>query len=450
MKILKASFILAALPVFVACNQSTQPSGNISNGGTSGGDQQPDDLSTQWETNVLASVGASGLLQANVQSVIDDSTLHLFYYDANTQDSSQYDLKYLSYDLELNQIVNAAETVITIDNSGSLTAAFGESAPQAAYQGGNIRECQGSEQSDAMVSKRIQSWQEETAAIGFVERTAPVLEDGLAGGTMSLAIDDNGNRHLAFQFFYEGCDQNPFAYPDLHYVSLLSGVDYSDPENAPDEEQVDGNVLDTDDNANYNDLLGTGNANVLLLDTNNNPVVVYSAEDPSVTDEKIGLKIANRENGAWSNEWIIDNCTVEGVDAAFDNNGSLGIAVYTTQCEGTEDYDPQLHYVQETNGEWVTQTINMTARAGQYPSIAFDEDNQAMIAFYEIASYQGRELENLKLARFESDAWEIYEVSNLDDVGRYNQLHVLDNGDIALVSFVASENKIVLFRPESS
>jgi len=444
---LKLLPFIVLLPVLVACNETKLPV----DGGNTSGDQDPDSLATEWETSTLVTLAEDGLLQTNIQTVIDGNVLQVFYYDVHQPvdnlDTAQYELRNLSWDLASNSLQSAPETVVSLDNSRSLSVALAYE-PQVAYQGGNIRECQGSEQSDAMLAMHGNTWLEQTAAIGFVERTMPILEDGFAGGAMSLAIDDSGNRHLAFQFFYEGCDQNPFVYPDLHYVSLLSGVDYSDPDDAPDEEQVDGNVLATDDNANFNKLVGTGDVNELLLDEQGDPLVFYSAEDPDLTEGKIGLKLARRSVGVWNSEWLIDDCVVEGLDAAVDSNGKLGLALYTTRCDGTENYDPQLHYLSETQTGWQKQTLVMPGQAGQYPSLAFDENNQPVIAFYEIATYQSQPLRNLKIARRSEQGWQINDVSNLENVGQYNRLHILDSGEAVIVSYLASARKIVLFRAD--
>jgi hypothetical protein len=216
----------------------------------------------------------------------------------------------------------------------------------------------------------------------------------------------------------------------------------------PDEEQVDGNVLSTDDNANYNKLVGTGDVNAMLLNENNEPLVFYSAEDPNPASPEIGLKLATRVSDSWFSEWLIEGCVVEGLDAATKADGYPALAVYTTRCPGTENFDPQLHYLEQTALGWQTQTIAMAQRAGQYPSLAFHTNGQPLIVFYELATSQNHALNNLKIGLRTDQGWQFSDVSNLEDVGQYNRLHVLENGEPVVVSYAASHRQIILFRPK--
>lgn len=447
-------YLAMLIPALIACGSDSGSSNDSA--GTVSADQDADDLSTEWSAEVLVTLGEDGLLTPRIQTLLDDNLLHVFYYDDYTGDSetAEADLKYLVWNLDSSSFDTEPETVVSIDNSGSLAAALDLSNNgQVIYQGGENRECQGDEQSDVMVSSLDSSdWLEETASIGFVERqTYEPLQDGLAGGQMSMAIDNDGNRHMVYQFYYEGCDTFGMEYPDLKYVQLYAGTDYSDREtvdNDSHEEAIEANVLSTDDDSEFNELVLAGEASKILINSDGNPVVAYSAEDNFGDDDFIGLKLAVRESGEWSSEWLVDDCEVEALDAAYNDDGELGIAYYSNNCDDERDTYHQLHYLESSDGEWSHTTMNTTMQIGQYPSLAFDSDGDPVIAYYEIETYAGNEQENLRVARRKDGSWSLNEVSNLDEIGKYNQLQVTDSGEAILVTYYESGNQIALFRSD--
>lgn len=442
--------------------------GNQSDDGSSGDDGEDTDdsdtvdLDVEWTLYELVTLTNTGLLTANTKTVLEGNLLHVFYYDDHTAVDGddellydvEFDLMHLVWDITNSEIETAPEVVASLDNNSSLAAALGTEV-NVIYKGGEVRECQGDEQSDAMISSLDGAgWFEETAAIGYVERqTYEPLQDGLAGGAMSMAVDSSGNRHIAYQFYYEGCDTNPFLYPDLHYSVLDVGIDYIDRDaiaTFEHEEQVDGNTLDTQDTANFNELVGAGSVNKLLLDANENPLVLYYA-DEAEGEMEYGLKIAIR-NGAddWTKQWLVEDYEIEGLDAAYKSDGYLAVAFYTTNYVNDEGKTMlQLHYLEQTSDGWqALETMNTGVQIGQYPSLAFDPDGDPIIAYYEIESYAGNERNNLKVARKKNDSWYLEEVSTLSDIGKYNQLTVTDEGKAILVSYYATDGTVVLFEAD--
>lgn len=457
-------FIIGSLlPLVVACGDSGV---ETTDAGTYSGDQNADDNSTDWTATTLAALGDNGYLQPNIQTFIEGDELHIFYYDDHTvvdgktfdfgeEFEADFDLMYVVWDIADGEITTGPEVVQTLDNSSSLSAAYDGVDDQAnvIYQGGYIVDSCQTDQSNTMVSSLdTLSWYEEAAAIGYVDRTINVLEDGLAGGAMDIAIDDDGNRHIVYQFYYEGCGTGELTNPDLNYVHLDANADYSNLDNddySALEEQVDGNSYDSG----Y-DLNDVGDVNSIVINTDGNPVVLYS-EAQDVTTDNYGLKMATR-NAAddWSVEWIteFDECEVEGLDAAINPDGEISAAVYTYGCVSDDDERDddwhKLHYLSQSDTGWDLYTMNTSVQIGKYPSLAFDADGNPVIAYYEIESYAGSERENLKIAYRQDGSWSLDEVSNYDDIGKYNQLKITDEGKALLVSYYDSSNSIMLFEKD--
>jgi hypothetical protein len=462
MKTLQKIFSVSLLPALVACGASSV---ETSDGGTYDGDQSADDSSTDWTATELVVLTENGLLKPNIQTVLDGDELHVFYYDDHTvvegesfdfgdEFDASFDLMHLVWNVTDGEITTQPEVVETLDNSASLSAAFNstDGEANAIYQGGYIVDSCQSDQSNTMVSSLDSAgWYDETAAIGYVDRTIEILEDGLAGGAMDIAIDDEGNRHIAYQFYYEGCGTGELTNPDLNYVLLDANTDYSNLDNddySALEEQVDGNEYYDDGGG---DLNVVGDVSSIVINGDGNPVILYSEYQDTNTDD-YGLKVAVRNSADdWDVEWIdeLDSCIVEGLDAAINPDGYISAAVYTYGCESDDDERDddwhKLHYLTQTDSGWEIEYIYTATQIGQYPSLAFDASGNPMIAYYEIETYSGSELTNLAVAYKENDSWDLQEVSNYSDIGRYNQLKITDEGKALLVSYYETGNSILLF-----
>ncbi|TCS40223.1 hypothetical protein [Reinekea marinisedimentorum] len=469
MKTVQQIFLASLVPLLLAgCGASGV---ETTDGGTYSGDQQGDDNSTDWAAIELVELGENGLLKPNIQTILVDNELHVFYYDAHTvvegetfdfgeEFDAVYDLMYLVWDVDAGEIVIEPEVVEVLDNSSGLSAAYDASSlqPNVIYQGGDIVDsCQVGQGNIMVSSEDSLGWYDETAAIGLVERTVDVLSDGLVGGSMDIAIDSDGNQHISYQFHYEGCDGINLNYPDLHYVLLDANTDYSSLENdayAALEESVDGNLYSYSSGVlSGAELNVAGGVNSIVINDAGIPIILYSHQQTNT--DAYGLKVAVRnEADDWSIEWIdeFEDCVVEGIDAALNPEGYISAAVYTYGCESDDDERDddwhKLHYLTQTASGWTVEPLYTTKQIGQYPSLAFDGEGNPMIAYYEIETYSGSELTNLAVAYKEDGSWDLQEVSNYSDIGKYNQLKITDEGKALLVSYYDAGNSILLFEKD--
>jgi len=422
--ILTGIFCLMVLP-------SCQPEAPTAPPETSGVISVPNE--SQWLSKTLLELNTNGLLKPNVNAIGDGEEIYVSFIDA-TDLPDQYAVKQLVWNKTLSQIDGSLEVIQTIDNTGDIAAALNTSGqPQLAYQGGNVRQCQENEQSDLMLAEKYTDWQENTAAIGKVLRN-PAFSDGLAGGNIAMTSDDFGNTHILYQFFYEGCDGNAFAYPDLNYVKIPQGTATS----LHPEEAVDGNTyLDSSIQS------AAGDYSEIVIDSSGNPLVVYSARDNNV--DKTGLKFATKENGEWINHWIDSECTVEGISAAMSPNNTLSVAYYVSQC-GDETYSPALKYARYSNNTWQTETISTLNIMGKYPSLEFNKSGQPFIASYEEKTHQGHELGNLVVSSQVLGKWKHERVIEKKEFGQYNNLWFDLNDELHLVSYSNKTHEISLFQ----
>ncbi|MEW5803044.1 MAG: hypothetical protein AB1847_13165 [bacterium] len=444
---------------------SISAAGGCGGGGGGGGREdsgQPDEqpyniLQIKWGQTALARIEAGGMLSPRIEAAFDGSgKVHLAYF----QDGSDtpYRIRYMTADGQAPRSLSPSEpaTVAGIDNCAALSLALGQdNLPVIAYRGGMIRECGREQQSDAMISLKSDTWAEYTGAIGVVERN-PVFHDGLAGTEISAVVDSQGNVHLAYQFFYEGCDAMNQRYPDLCYVRK----DRSALDGAVPEETVEGNQYDGDNIQN-----SVGYHCALTLDGEENPVIFYYAELPDHTQ---GLRVARKRNGVWEKEWIEEGCVVGSIACArCDAGGFLGVAYYVEEYSdgygdgysGGQVDSHCLRYAQEiasswegasSQGEgsfWRVQMVDNASFCGDYCSLAYDAEGSAAIAYYELKSHSGYDLNNLKLARFQQGVWKSEVVASEGDIGLYNTLWFDGSQRPVICSYSRTEDTIFLFSP---
>jgi hypothetical protein len=425
-----------------------------SGGGSGGGGGDPDGSTppgvTQtesWQSTAIRQLQPGGLLTPHIKAYAsDDGMVHLVYFDDENMQPGQYNIQLLSWPSTQTLLADALTptSIATLDNCKTLALAMNtDGLPGIAYQGGAVKDCGGEEQADAMITLSYNNnWTEYTGAIGFVERN-PVFQDGLAGGDMDMAIDTNGDIHLIYQFFYEGCDAMNFAYPDLLYVRKYANAPGAEVE----EETIEGNTYHAGGGIQNN----VGAACSLTLDADQNPIVFYYAELP---DGQYGLRMAAKDNGAWEAVWIETGVRVDAISAAMDPDGNLGVAYYVVDFvdRTTSEVSPAcLRYAAQplTVGEdWRITMVDDASLCGKYPSLAFNSLGDPAIAYYTVESYSGYPLENLNLAQKTGLVWEKEVVAQTGNIGLYNTLWFSPDDRPIVSSYSQTEQTIYLLKKE--
>jgi len=412
------------------------------------GDTPPGATQTgRWRSEAIRQLQPGGLLTPDIKAYITgDGTVHLVYFDDENMQPGHYNIQLLSWPSTQTRLQDTLTpaTLATIDNCHTVALAMNtDGTPGIAYQGGALKDCGGEEQADAMITlSHNDNWSEYTAAIGFVERN-PVFQDGLAGGDMDLAIDTNGDIHLCYQFFYEGCDAMNFAYPDLLYVKKYAQAPGAEVE----EETIEGNTYFASGGIQNN----VGTACKLILDADQNPIVFYYAELP---DGEYGLRMATKGTGNWETNWIETGVRVAAISAAMDPEGYLGVAYYVVDFVNTltNEVSPAcLRYAAQplaAGEDWHTTMVDDASLCGKYPSLAFNSQGNPAIAYYTAESYSGYTLENLNLAVKAGMLWERDLVAQTGNVGLYNTLWFGPEDQPVVCSYSQTEQTIYLFKKE--
>jgi len=387
-----------------------------------------------WQHQKLIDLSANrGLVSNHLKVLLDQQKRPNFYYYSGNE-SEGYDLRHQFWDVD-TETLSAAETVINIDNTAGFAVSTYDSQLYSAYQGGGFRDC-GDIMSDAMFSVfNGSAWSEYTAGIGFVERN-PVLTDGFAGADISLQTDSTGGVHIAYQFFYEGCDAYNFQEPDLLYIHKAAGSFADD----AIEQTIEGSELEIN-NAQNN----IGKFNQLILNNDDEPLVFYAAV---LADNTQGLRFAYQKNGQWQNEWVETDCDVQGISAALSPKGEPAVAYYVKTCEpmsSQDDFKDGVRYAIKTAEGWQVSMVADKTRGGQYLSLAFDNEGNPAVAYRELETYSGNELKYLSLARFDDQGWASETIHSVDDIGWYNSLWFDDLGTANVVSYSNDNNWVYWF-----
>jgi hypothetical protein len=402
---------------------------------------------SSWHQTSIRQISTSGLLLPQVKAVYDGSGgLHIAYFTDSLTLPGHYTLNHVLWDLG-TQTEIAAEPVVDIDNCRALALAVDRSHdPVVAYQGGSVREGGSEQQSDVMFSLlKNDIWTEYTGGIGFVQRN-PVFTDGLAGKHVSAAVDQAGNIHLCYQFFYEGIDAMNFNYPDLLYVKKGG----SSPSASAAEETVEGNVYNPDGSASAQNRVGAYAC--LLMGRDGNPVIFYYADlKPNLSDpDTKGLRVSYRlSEGTWSHEWVETGFEVGGISAALDNNGNPGVAYYVageySDASGMT-HKECLRYASKASSSWKPVMVDESTFCGKYCSLAFDASNNPAIAYYSMQNNSGSlTIRDLMFARQSGEAWSRETVASTGDIGSYNTLLFDDAGSASICSYSSTDQTIYLF-----
>ena len=407
--------------------------------------QNTEGTSDEWERISLRQFQASGMLIPSIQAAYDgDAVIHLAYFTDSDNQDADFTVNYQTFSLQ-EMSLGTATQVIDIDNSRTLGLALGSgSTPVLAYQGGEIRECGSEQQSDVMINIGSgNSWSEATAGIGFVERN-PVFQDGLAGRRITTAADSSGTVHVAYQFFYEGCDAMNFNYPDLLYVRKQ----VSNPGADAEEETVEGNVYNSNGTASVQNSVG-GNA-VIVVDGDGDPAVFYYADlnpNSSNTAQK-GIRVARRKNSTWSPEWIETGIQVSDISAGMDPSGNLAVAYYVESEyeDALGTHEKLLKYAVQNDSGWTVMVADESVQCGRFCSLSFNEQGYPAIAYYASQNHSGSTtLQDLKFAEYNGSAWITETVSAEGDIGHYNTLLFDGNGTAYICTYSESLDTMFLF-----
>lgn len=407
--------------------------------------QTTDGSSDVWERVELRQFQASGMLIPSIQAKYDgDTTIHLAYFTDSENQESDFTVNHQTFSLQ-DMTLGTAVQVIDIDNSRTLGLVLGDgNAPVLAYQGGDIRECGSEQQSDVMINIGSgSSWGEATAGIGFVERN-PVFQDGLAGRRVSAATDSAGDVHVAYQFFYEGCDAMNFNYPDLLYVRKQG----SNPAADADEETVEGNVYNSNGTASAQNNVGA-NATI-VIDSDDDPAVFYYADlnpNSSSMDQK-GLRIARRKADVWTPEWIEAGIQVSDISAGMDPSGNLAVAYYVESEyeDALGTHEKLLKYAVQNGSAWTVSIVDESVQCGRFCSLSFTDQGYPAIAYYASQNHSGSTtLQDLKFAEYNGSMWTAETVSAEGDIGHYNTLVFDSNGTAYIGTYSESLHTMFLF-----
>jgi len=421
---------------------------------------QPEPVKNSWQKTAIITVTNGGLLSTNVKAVpdqLDENRIHFVYLvdaheptEADPEPPIEYSLRHLVWNKSTAEsgAVESTTDIVTLDNTLEFDLAIDQNNTlYASYRGGNEAHCN-TKQSDTMVAVKYNetdTWTEYLGATGYSGSRNPAYTDGDAGDYSSMAIDSNGNIHLAFQFFWEGCDSNNKLHPDVLYIQKSAAA--MDSYDVNDEEQVEGN-----DYANTNYQNAVGFYNSLILDVDDNPVVFYGAREVNYNEH--GLRIARRINGNWQSEWIDRGCYIGDVSAALSPTGELAVAYNIDECTQhisyTEDDGHALRYAVYTEDGWQIHTVDEATKVGTYTALAFDSLGMPAIVYYETESYgigNQRDLYNLKMATLdlETNKWFRQRVDEAANVGMYNSIWFDANDNLFVTSFSKTDNTIYLY-----
>lgn len=308
------------------------------------------------------------------------------------------------------------------------------------------------------------TWNESTGVVGYVARN-PVYADGHTKDNMSMLIDENGDIHMAYQFYYEGMDSANYRYPDLYYArrerATLANV-ISEPAGYADiEEQVDGNHFST-----YGDHNSVGYHCKLILSPEGLPVIAYAEHGENFAGT-FALKVAYRnEAGNWQRETVEtlgDEWTVGGISAAFypppipdpdvpvdpdapEPERPLAIAYALRSPSPEPDDAHRLMFAVKRDGQWTTEIVDETTWCGTHPSLAFTPDGNAAIAYFDEESHSGRTHRYLKYAEFNGILWERESAEEQGSVGVFNTLWFDGGGRPIICTYAEEDRKILLIR----
>lgn len=429
------------------------------------------DSETYWEEFKLITPERNGLMNPYFDAVIDsDKNVHIVYYTLSEQaedpNDSLYDLNYAVWNSTTQEFSPhpTASLITTQIHSDEISMAIdGQNQLYVTYRGGEAKACQGGViPADTMFSVFDGTqWTEYTGAIGYVERSGGALLDGHAGAHADMTVDDEGNVHMIYQFAYEGCDATNYAYPDLFYAAKMPSQFESDARSdAEIEEQVSGN--DADNGGTFQNK--TGDVSDIILDLDGNPLVFYYSEDSTRSGYGLFMGYRDEENN-WITEPIREDCEVVDIVAGLASNGDIHVAYVIKNCstgdseyslrharklaaveveleEGEEAQEP---VEQQWENGYIVDNIQVGG-IGRHLSMVMNKNNFPQIAYFELQSYDGKELKNLTSVELTTQGTYLQkDIARWNDIGRYNKMLTDQDGEIYVLSYANESHSIHLF-----
>jgi len=425
-------------------------------GGGGGGSDEPDlaPYDKAWTKVEIADLSeeAGGLLSPHVKAIQDkNGIIHFAYFKDEEDPDYNYGIFYKSYNPANGSFIdNGISPVALTERCNALTMTLkSDNRPVIAYQGGTPNACGSAHhESDIMFQVLSQAgWSEYTGAIGYVDPDRnPFYNDGYAGRTISIIADELDNIHTSYQFFYEGCDAMNNELPDQDYILFSPPYTNQGPD-GEGEETVEGNTY-----INFGTALQgrQGDGGKIILNADQVPVVFYIAQ----IGQTYGIRSAVKNNtGQWDSEWveIIDrsNYQVGHLSPALAPDGSLGIAFYMEQVQGSEldDSHHLLYSEKQSDGNWITETVNMLSICGEFCTLAYNTNGTPAIAYYVLQNYSNMERKDLVFSYKKDDStWFRETVSYNGNIGNYNTLWFNDaDGTFHISSYSIDEQKVYLF-----
>ncbi len=421
---------------------------------------------SNWEIVRIAQVDESGTTIPFVVARPDRSgNVHFAWYNAVAEVESPlyHRLHHLVWDpdtdgMSRNVVSNrpAPSGMDGFDRCDQFDMHLDGDTPFLIYPTYEINEVLQQVEADIMVNRyEGGTWQESTGAVGFVDRN-PVYQDGHASENMSLGVDGQGDLHICYQYFTEGMDSANFRYPDLYYVHR-SRATIADPiadieQYANIEEQVDGNAFST-----YGIHNSVGYFCKLILDERDLPVIVYAEHGENFMGT-YALKVAfKNEAGQWRRqivETLPDGWKIGGISAAFypedpeDPEAERPLAIaYSVRLPNPEpDNGHRLQYATNRGGAWRSRIVDEATWCGSHCSLAFTDEGQPAIAYYDEQSHSGRLHRFLKYAEYNGLRWNHESAEEYGSVGRYNTLWFNDRGVPHICTFSDEDNEILVVR----
>ena len=171
------------------------------------------------------------------------------------------------------------------------------------------------------------------------------------------------------------------------------------------------------------------------------------ADQTNVGDQTAGLRVARRTgDGTWQPDWVDEDCEVVALSAArFAGEDTLAVAYAVKENNGVNTVY-YLKYAAFQNNTWTVEMVDDSVSCGSYCSLAFDSDGQPAIAYYEIRSHTGRNLQNLKFARMTGNTWQTEPVAQSGDIGKYNNLWFDGDNRAHITTYSESKDEVILFQ----
>ena len=212
---------------------------------------------------------------------------------------------------------------------------------------------------------------------------------GCAYQLISHVMDSNDHHHLAH---YDGCNS------DGIYYSTNSGGSWTTT-------LIDSGVY------------GTGYANAIAVDSNDNPHIAYGIDN---------LYYTTLSNGAWSSPIVLDQTVGRSISMVIDSSDNIHIASNRYVTGG------DLNYTSYVSGTWSTETVQ-SAASNKYPSvtsIAVDSAGDVYIAMVQSASGSGSNINSLSVYDNSGGSWSSDLIASANTVGSYSIDLAIDSNDV--------------------